>query len=318
MARLCQPHVCAARLAFEPTANTTMPGTGPRVAVRWHARGHQKDVSERGGLSVKDQRLQQGSVRSQGRLPPAGSNFWRAGHGSIGCEAWAQPRWTAEGHAPIVSSAERRHARGTRDGWKLLRELGDEIREARVASGLSQSALGRACGVSHTHIGRLERGEVAGASVLILCRVLSILGLRMSARAFPAGAPLRDAAHAALLERLRRRLPAGTILRTEVPLDDQSDLRAWDATVEGLGRPVRVEAETRIRDLQAVDRRIALKMADDASDRVILLLSDTRSNRLAVGMYRSLLRSRYPLTGRAVLEALGAGRAPAGNGVLLL
>jgi hypothetical protein len=63
---------------------------------------------------------------------------------------------------------------------------------------------------------------------------------------------------------LRERVAQTFIWQTEVPLGPAGDLRAWDALL-GLSRErVGVEAETRITDLQAVARRLALKggMAD--------------------------------------------------------
>jgi len=216
-----------------------------------------------------------------------------------------------------MSSAERRLGRGTRNGLRLLRGLGDELREARVAAGLSQATLGAACGLSHTHIGRLERGEVPGASLLVISRIASLLGLRLTGRVFPEGAPLRDAGHAALLERFRRRLPAGVRLRTEVPLAFGDD-RAWDATLDGLDVPLRIEAETRLRDLQAVDRRIALKAADDRSSRCVLLLADTRANRLVIRLHGPLLAARYPVAPRELWKTLAARHAPPGNACVLL
>ena len=65
--------------------------------------------------------------------------------------------------------------------------------------------------------------------------------------------------------------------RTEVPLLIPGDLRAWDATIVGPGFGVGVEAETRLRDLQAAARRTNLKQRDGELDHVILLVADTRA-----------------------------------------
>jgi len=80
-----------------------------------------------------------------------------------------------------------------------------------------------------------------------------------------------------------------------------------------------VEAETAIRDGQAIERRIELKRRDDPSvDRVVLLVADTRRNREALALLCEGLRDRYPLDGREVLGALGAGRHPPASGIVIL
>ena len=95
------------------------------------------------------------------------------------------------------------------------------------------------------------------------------------------------------------------------------DRRAWDATLTLGGERCPVEAETAIRDLQATDRRIALKMNDAGIAMVILLVADTAANRIVLRAHRDLLRDRYPLDGRAILRALRAGRVPDTSGILL-
>lgn len=217
-----------------------------------------------------------------------------------------------------MASRERRADAGTRRGRQLVVQLGQELREARIGAGLSQRQVAEAASVSHAHVGRVERGESAGVSMVLLARLLTIVGLQLAARAFPAGSTLRDASHVALLKRLQAELPASVRFRTEVPVSGDRDGRAWDGRMDLTGGCVHVEAETRIRDLQALDRRMALKQRDDGVDRVILLVSDTRTNRAAFREAKPLLATRYPLSGRAVLRALRAGKCPEGSGVVLL
>ena len=67
-----------------------------------------------------------------------------------------------------------------------------------------------------------------------------------------------------------------------MPLPNAGDRRAWDAVI-GIARVrIGVEAETRARDEQELERRLSLKRRDGGVDHVILLLADTRSNRLFV------------------------------------
>jgi transcriptional regulator with XRE-family HTH domain len=196
--------------------------------------------------------------------------------------------------------------------------MGEEIREARITSGLSQRMVGRLVGISHAHVSRIERGLVTGVSIDVLSKMLSVVGLELSVRAYPSGLPVRDAGHLALIERLRAVLPAGVRMRTEVPLRNDPAGRAWDVTVEPAGQPVRMELETRLRDVQALERRIALKAASDGPGRVVLVVADTRTNRRILAAHRGHLRERFPLGTREILAALRAGRCPSENGIVVL
>lgn len=79
-----------------------------------------------------------------------------------------------------------------------------------------------------------------------------------------------------------------------------------------------IEAETVIRDAQALGRRSALKMADSGRPCVILLIADTRTNRAALRIAGPMLRATFPLSQADVLAALAVGRQPAGSGIVVL
>jgi transcriptional regulator with XRE-family HTH domain len=197
----------------------------------------------------------------------------------------------------------------------------EDGRLARTGAGLSQAEIGRAIGVSHARIGRLERGDVSYPDLGLLGAYCAVLGLDLSIRAYPAGDPIRDQAQLALLERFRRRLHPTLRWRTEVPLPIDGDLRAWDAEIRGRqAEPwrARVEAETRLNDGQALERRLALKLRDDPDGHLILLVSDTRSNRAALRSLGVGLRERLPLGTRHVLAALAAGQDPGGSGIVVM
>ncbi len=78
-----------------------------------------------------------------------------------------------------------------------------------------------------------------------------------------------------------------------------------------------VEAETRLDDLQALERRVRIKQRDLRIRRVILLVADTRHNRSVVTAHPELVE-RFPVTMRACLAALRAGRDPGGDSIVLL
>ena len=216
-----------------------------------------------------------------------------------------------------MPARERASDRGLHQAGRLVADLGSELREARVAAGISQETVGRAAGISHSAVSRIERGAAPFVSLRRMAILASIVGLRLSVRAYPAGLPLRDAAQLALLDRLRRQLHPSLTWQTEVPLAIDGDLRAWDASIRGQGWAAFVDAETRIRDAQALERRTALKQRDTKTDRVILLVADTRSNRLVLRAVGSPLVAGA-VAARDILDALRAGRDPGGSGVVLL
>jgi transcriptional regulator with XRE-family HTH domain len=199
--------------------------------------------------------------------------------------------------------------------------LGEEHRNARVAAGLSLRDAAAASGSSRSQLWRFERGEIDRALMTDLGAWFSVLGLDLVLKAYPAGDPVRDRAQLDLLERLRARLHPSLRWRTEVPLPIEGDLRAWDAEIRGR-QPAswlaRVEAETRIADGQALERRLTLKLRDDPQGHLILLLSDTRSNRVTIRLLRDGLSELLPLDTRQIMTALAAGRDPGGSGIVIL
>jgi hypothetical protein len=96
------------------------------------------------------------------------------------------------------------------------------------------------------------------------------------------------------------------------------DLRAWDGLLVFDRIRIAIEAETRLRDAQSLERRYALKMRDGHVELMILLVSDTAHNRTFLDLHREALRTRFPLDGRQLLPELRAGRAPRDSGILVL
>jgi hypothetical protein len=79
-----------------------------------------------------------------------------------------------------------------------------------------------------------------------------------------------------------------------------------------------IEAETRPRDRQALERRLALKLQDGDVNSLSLVLLDSRYNRDFVRANGDVLSERFPIAGRRTLELLHAGVNPGGNSVILL
>lgn len=222
-------------------------------------------------------------------------------------------------HPRRVPTRQRLLARA--DTWTedTLHDLGRDLRQARLGAGLSQREVGRLVGRSHGRVGAIERGRSLHASVALVARIALIVGLRVHLRAYPGDRPVRDAAHAALVRRFRARLHPDLGWRSEVPLARVGDHRSWDARLEGPAIETRVELETRLHDGQALQRRIEAKRRDDPRvDRILLVLAATRANRAALRAVESTLGGDYPLRSREVLAALGSGRDPGGDGIVLI
>jgi transcriptional regulator with XRE-family HTH domain len=217
-----------------------------------------------------------------------------------------------------VGTSLRRIDGATRRTRRSLAALGTDIRHARVAAGLSQTRVGAAAGMSHSQVSRIESGRYESVRVIDLAHVASIVGLDVALRTYPGPDPLRDVAHIRLLERLRSEVAPTLEWQVEVPIGPPRDQRAWDAVIAGAGPLIAVEAETRIVDLQLIERRIGLKRRDSGIGRVVLLLSNSRWNRQAIELGCGLLQASFPVSGADALTSLLAGRDPGGSAVILL
>lgn len=212
---------------------------------------------------------------------------------------------------------ERPVDRGARRGRYLVGRTATELLNARRAAAISQRELGRQVRVSHSKIGKAERGEPNQLTIELAAKMAAVLGLQLSVTLHPDGSPVRDAAHVALLARFRARLAPGMRWRTEVPIPIDGDRRSVDAVVENLAVRAMIEAETRIDDVQGLERRVNAKQRDLGIARVILLVADTRHNRTIVANIPAI-RTRFPVSTRACLSALGRGRDPGGDALVFL
>jgi transcriptional regulator with XRE-family HTH domain len=197
------------------------------------------------------------------------------------------------------------------------RRVRADIAAARRNAGVSQDAIGAACGISGSAEGRIETGVTRTVDLRTLAAMAAAVGLDVRLRAYPAGDPIRDAGQIRLLERLRARIHPSLRWSTEVPLPIDGDLRAWDALIRGDAWRIAVEAETVLDDLQAQERRLALKRRDGGEDHVILLVADTRRNRRALASAPGAFAD-LPLGTREILVALRKGRNPGASGIVIL
>lgn len=172
-------------------------------------------------------------------------------------------------------------------------------------------------GCTRQWIGNFELGRLKVVDLRRVTRLFMSLGHKVVVTTYPTGEPLRDAGQVRLLERFNLRLSSDWRRFSEAVMPNSGDLRAWDEPLRG---PVTigVEAETRPRDLQAMQRSITAKQRDSGVDRVVLLVADTPANRRLLRDHVGMLRQAYPLDTRSCLTALRAGRDPGADALVTL
>jgi transcriptional regulator with XRE-family HTH domain len=198
-----------------------------------------------------------------------------------------------------------------------LRQIGRELRVARILAGMTQLQVARAISTSNAQVSRIERGGVPKVSFRQLVRFGAVVGLRVWMRAYPGGRRLLDAPQLALVGRLRARTQPWTC-RTEVTMPIEGDLRAADAVFSNGTCTIVVEAITRLADFQAQSRAALLKKRDMGADRLILLFANTRANRRALREAMPVATDSFPLATDAVIRALEGGEDPGADGIVLL
>jgi hypothetical protein len=172
-------------------------------------------------------------------------------------------------------------------------------------------------GISHTHIRRIESGQAPHIDLELMSRMAAVLGNELSLGVHPVGAPVRDKAHIALLGRFAARLAPSITWRTEVPMPIHGDLRSADGVAGAIDFAAIVEAETRLDDVQAAERRLRGKQRDLDTKRAILLVSDTRHNRAVIAQVPEF-RRQFPVDTRQCLAALGRGLDPGGDCLVII
>jgi len=216
-----------------------------------------------------------------------------------------------------MPTTERARDRGRRQASSALLALAAELRDARRAAGLSQGHVARIAGLNQSRVSRTERAQRLPPRLDELAMHCAALGLRLSVRAYPEGTPARDGGQLRLLERFRSEVHPGIAWRTEVPVGGPGDLRAWDAVLDA-GVPIGIDAETRLHDIQALQRRLELKRRDSGIPRVVLVVASTRHDRTILREHRAALASTFPLDTAVVMAALRAGEAPPENGIVVI
>lgn len=217
-----------------------------------------------------------------------------------------------------MPARERMRSAGHRQADLIGAQLGREARGLRIRAGLSQMQLSRAVNVSRDWIADFENGRLSVVDMRRSAVLFACLGHKLVAKAYPTGEPLRDAGQVHLLDRFNARLSPAWRRTFESVMPIPGDLRAWDELLRLGALRIGVDAETRPNDLQVTERAMALKLRDSGADRMILLLSATRTNRALVRAHVAALRQTFPMDTRAVMAALAAGRDPGAHGLVIL
>lgn len=200
----------------------------------------------------------------------------------------------------------------------LLKDLGRELRVARILAGLTQRQVAERLGKSRSYVSRVENGLVASLRMADLTRHASIVGLKLYARLFPAGRRMMDAAQLALLARFRERLAAVWKLELEVPMPIPGDLRAADALISIPGCRCMVEVITRVADFQAQLRAARLKQRDLGADHLILVILGSTTNRRLLRQAAAAVADAFQLDTKAALRLLSVGEDPEADALVVL
>ncbi len=202
--------------------------------------------------------------------------------------------------------------------------LGRRFRALRHRLGWRQSDVGAKAGVSQDLVSLVERGHIEDASIRSLRAVARALDAELTITLSFRGAELDrllDEGHAALLGAVAARLGAlGWEVRAEVSFAvwgerGSIDVLAWHAPSRTL---LVVEIKTELVSVEETLRRHDAKTrlaADVAKDRFgwsatrvarLLVFPDASTPRRAVRRHDAVLRTAYPVRGRALRAWLGS------------
>jgi transcriptional regulator with XRE-family HTH domain len=219
----------------------------------------------------------------------------------------------------IMGTSETRLARGRRNSDRVVRKLIGQLVERRVDGAVSQRTLARELGVSQAEVWRREHlVRPSSISFADISEMASVLGLELGAGLYPAGDPIRDRGHVALGRRFRILLASRIRAQSEVLLPNPNDLRAWDLLLHIGPQVVGVELETRIRDVQALARRLRERERDGGAAQILLVLADTATNRRLVSELSDVLGPRWATGRRVLMAALRKGEPLPGSGIILV
>jgi len=201
---------------------------------------------------------------------------------------------------------------------RVVSALVTELRTARQDANLSQAALAKRLGWSQTRYSLFER-DLEPITVEDVCLAATVLGLKPRFDLYRVDEGLRDRGSEALIERFCALLSPRWSIKREAPFPELGDLRSWDVLIR-LGSLFRagIEAETRLRELEELVRRVRQRELHGRVDAIVLVLSRSGHNRAQLDELRTALGPDYATLPSNLVAALKAGRPLPGSGVMLL
>jgi transcriptional regulator with XRE-family HTH domain len=200
----------------------------------------------------------------------------------------------------------------------LLRDIGRELRVARIVGGKTLAEVARLIGKSASWVSRVERGRIAAIRMTDLTRHAAAVGLKPWIRLFPLGPRILDAPQLALLQRFLERIGHAWGIALEVPVGIAGDMRAADALLTNGSCRCMVEVITRLADFQAQLRSLRRKQRDLGADRLILVLLASTTNRGVLAEIGPAVANEFPVGTREALKRLAEGVDPGGDCLVLL
>jgi transcriptional regulator with XRE-family HTH domain len=194
-----------------------------------------------------------------------------------------------------------------------------ELRTTRAKLKMSDRELARRAGVSRSTVGRFENGDPS-MQVDTVVAVLAAAGLDLVLNAYEGATPgLRDTGQMEIAEVIRA--AAGGYWRPVSEVAAGPYGRSADLVLYGAEEVIHMEIERGAADFQSQERsakrkREALAGADSRPVRLVLVIEDTRANRLAMAPHEALIRSQYPATSREIMATLRHGRPLGRDGLL--
>jgi len=200
---------------------------------------------------------------------------------------------------------------GVHPSWMDVVRLGRQLRALRQRQRLTQDDVAERARTSRSEVGRAERGQVDSLRLATLARIASSLGARLEARLSWNGEALDrllDAGHAALVERVVKRLRA---VGWECAVEVSFNVRVERGSVDVLAfhRATRmllvVEVKSVVPDVQAMlmtlDRkaRLGREIAKQLGWSAVgigrlLVIGESRTSRRRVDMHASVFAASLP------------------------
>lgn len=206
---------------------------------------------------------------------------------------------------------------GQRLSHRLIGDVAEELRSARLSSGLTQAQVGAAIGVDRERVSVVERRRSRVMTVEQVTRQAAALGLRMSIKFYPVADPIRDVAQVRYIRTFLGRVGQSWRVHLDVPIPLPGDLRAIDIVLTGVC-VIAVEVVTRLRDIQSTIREAQLKQRDLGAARLVIVVAATHANRRAISEARAVLGPAFDLDSQRVFRALALGEDPGRDALIVL